>query len=238
MDNIYKFVSNSFIKETKYPFISVLLFIIVLILNIIQYTKNDKTYLQSLIKHKYNNPNFENLLLFFYDIVGINGFIQNTPAHVLILLLTYGCLSLIEMNIGHISVLFFLLVISMYQYSIEYFQSVNCTDELYNNERGILLNSPYCCGSFINLASIGFVLYVIQNNIKKLQLRIICWIIMGLVWGGLIIYENYITYVDLPNNSVKTCALFFWHATNFLLGILCGAALSNTNRYIMLHYIK
>ena len=238
MDNIIKFISNSFVKETKYPFISVLLFIVVLILNIIQYTKHDKKYLTSLIKHKYGNPNFENLLLFFYDIVGINGFIQNTPVHVLILLLTYVCLSLIEMNIGHISVLFFLLVISMYQYSIEYFKSVNCTDDLYGDNNGRLQNSPYCCGSFINWASLGFVLYIIQNNIERLPLRIACWIIMGLIWGGLVLGEKYMTYVDLPNNSVKTCQLFLWHATNFLLGVLSGAALSNTKRYIMWKYIK
>ena len=229
MDNIIKFISNSLIKDNKYPVISVILFIVALTLNIIQYIKNDNNYLQSLVKNKYGNIKFENILLYLYDIIGINGFIQHSPAHILLLLLTYGCLSLIEMNIGHIYVVFFLLILLKYQYSIGYFKSVECADKLYNENyartQDIIQNTPYCCGSFITWACIGFCLYIIQNNIKEIKLQIICWIIIGLVFSGLVIVDKYMTYIELPD-SVKTCQIFFWHPTNFLIGILIGAVLS------------
>ena len=57
LNNIVYFTKRTFVKETSYPIISIILFIIVIILNSIQYSKNDKNYLQNKIIEKRYDDN-------------------------------------------------------------------------------------------------------------------------------------------------------------------------------------
>ena len=87
LNNIVYLFTRTFVKKTIYPIISISLFIITIVLNSIQYANNgnylqnkilepnstlksnDDTY--SIITHS----NINNILIFIYDLIGINGFI-------------------------------------------------------------------------------------------------------------------------------------------------------------------
>ena len=104
LQNIVYFTNSTFVKKTHYPIISICLFIIAVVLNSIQYHKNNNTYLQDKIiisnkDYPSGTTNISNTFLYIYDFIGINGFIDNTPAHIFLLIVTYVCLSLIELNI-------------------------------------------------------------------------------------------------------------------------------------------
>jgi hypothetical protein len=227
INTIVHFFLNTFIKSTKLPFISISLFIVVIILNTIQYN-NDNKYLQTQVEksisYETGSTSFNNILLYIYDVIGINGFIMNGLPHILFFILTYICLALIELNIGHIAVLLFLIILLMFQFFIGGFSNAICENIKYGSGR--LLSSPYCCGSFILFASLGFVLFIIQKHINDLYSKFLIWIIIAGVWFGCILYENYYTYALTEPSESKTCSLFFWHATNFLLGIFSALVLA------------
>jgi hypothetical protein len=69
-------MSNTFIKKTKLPFISIGLFIILIVLNSIQYAANDRNYIQDLIKNSVSDApdstSPQNALLYIFDLIGIN----------------------------------------------------------------------------------------------------------------------------------------------------------------------
>ena len=221
------FLLNTFVKSTKFPFVSILLFILVITLNSIQYNNNNR-YLQTQVQNSIStlpdSTSFNNILLYIYDTIGINGFVINGISHILFFILTYICLALIEMNIGHIKVLYFLIVCLILLFFIDNFGLAICYNNIYGDYNRLSHHS-YCCGSFILYASIGFVLYLIQNNINDLLLRTIVWIIIACVWAGCVVFDYLLSYERKKEGNQKTCSVFFFHAANFLLGLFSGVIL-------------
>ena len=102
LNNIVYFTKKAFVKKTSYPFITIILFIIVIILNSIQYANNDKQYLQNKIDEasRDDNKNLKNMyipnfILYFYNIVGINAFLYGGLANILYFILKYIFVALI-----------------------------------------------------------------------------------------------------------------------------------------------
>ena len=223
------FIKDIFIRKTSIPILSITLFIITIILNSIQYSKNDKTYLQkNILISNDNYPNgtsrLNNSILYIYNMIGINGFLNNSILHVLYLILTYFLLALVEMNIGYISLLFLLFINIMFITFWDSFQNAICTNNISRSRT--LLESPYCCGSFILFMALGFVLLILLKNINNSFYSIILLGIIVVLFFGIALYENYITYSHLPNGNVKTCQNYTWHAANYVFGILCAIILS------------
>ena len=113
----------------------------------------------------------------------------------------------------------------MFQFFQGGFQSAICKNNL--NDNRVLENSPYCCGSFIMWASLGFTLFIFQKHITDLYTKMYVWFIIACVWGGCVLGENYSTYGDEKTSNQKDCKIFFWHPANFILGIFCALVLSN-----------
>lgn len=246
INNIIHFFLNTFVIKTKIPIISIILFIITITLNSIQYNNHGR-YLQSKINNTmYKSPNistspnstnmsissepnstnmltssdstnFLNIILYFYQIIGINGFRYMGLSHILYFILTYICLALIEMNIGYITLVFFFIIIILFRNFEGSFSNAICQNDISGSNS---IEGPYCCGSFLLFASIGFVLFIIQKHIKGLYSKLIVWFIIGCVWGGCVLYDYYEYYVD-------NCQIFLWHAMAFLFGIFCALVLSN-----------
>ena len=128
------------------------------------------------------------------------------------------------MNIGHVSLVFFLIVLLMFQIFEGGFSSAICENNLYDGS--IIEKSPYCCGSFILFAALGFTLFIIQKNINDFYTKMYIWFIIACLWGGCVLYENYVSYGDEKTTNQKNCKIFFWNATNYILGIFCGFVLS------------
>ena len=229
LQNIVYFINSTFVKKTHYPIISICLFIIVVILNSFQYA-NNKNYLQDkVIKSNKDDSsritNIDNTLLYIYDFIGINGFIGNTPAHIFFFMLTYFCLSLIELNIGHYILLFLLLIDLMFQFFWDMYQDAVCSNTISTTNR--LYNAPYCCGSFILFMALGFVLTLILKNIKNIYELIFIIILIICVFFGCVLYEIHITFKLLPDSDEKTCKTYTWHGANYIFGIICALALGN-----------
>ena len=228
INHFIHFLLNAFMKKSMFPFISIGLYIIVIVLNTIQYNNNNPKYLQDQIKHTVStdkdSTSPQNALLYFYDLIGINGFTNNGLAHILFYILTYICLALIEMNIGHTKIVFFLIILLMFQFFEDGFGSTVCENNLNNSSS--IGNSAYCCGSFLLFPSLGFTLFIIQKYANDLYTKMFVWFIIACVWGGCVLYENYVTYGDEKTSNQKNCKIFFWHAANYILGIFCGLVLS------------
>jgi hypothetical protein len=230
--------------KNKVPFISIILFIIVIILNSIQYAKNNNTYLQKQVEVSIStlpgSASYQNILLYFYDFIGINGFLSCSKGAelaipelgkfmsvitifglILYFIITYVCLSLIEMNSGHNAVLFFLMVCLMFQYFNINFGNVICDNKI---DTGIIFG-PFCCGSFIFFAALGFVLFIIQRKTKNLYIKISIWFIMLFIYGICMLMEKFMQ--NLQTNNQGFCKLLLWHAFNFVLGIVCGSVIGN-----------
>ena len=216
---------EKFAKTTTKPILSLVCFVLVVCLNTVQYLKNGQYLQDQLMSSVEQAPAFLNLFLYVYDLIGIDGYTWHTPWFAIYFLLTYTCLAIIEMNIGSLAALYFIIVCLFYSMMIEGFASAICENNLTSNN--ILLDSPYCCGSFILCASVGFVLFVIQNNQNNKKWRILTLIVMVATWGGCVLYEYFETFGYMENGEQKNCRIFFWHATNFLLGVFSGVALSN-----------
>ena len=233
LNNIVFFTKSTFVKKTKYPIISICLFILVIILNSIQYSKNDKKYLQKQIinsnnqleKKHIDEPKYSNTILYIYDIIGINGFINYSPVYIFFFILTYLFLSLVELNIGYFSLLFLLLIDIMFMISWVEYQNAICTDTLTTIKSQD--NDGYCCGSFILFMALGFVLYLIQKNIKYIYSRIFSILILIGIYFLCLPIELYYTFKDLPDGESKTCKTYTWHGANYLFGVLCASVLAN-----------
>jgi hypothetical protein len=228
LNNIVYFTKRTFVKKTSYPIISILLFILVIILNSIQYSNNDE-YLQNKIKESIstdkNKLSLQNSLLYLYDFIGINGFLTEGLVHILFYILTYVCLSLIELNIGHISLLFLLFIGIMFHVVSKFFNLAICNNELsFSSNR--LISGSYCCGSFVLYMSLGCVLFLIQKNINNWILRSFILLVILLVWILILLYD-YNTIYKYKNNPQKICNSINYHAANFVFGIFCGMALAN-----------
>ena len=233
LTNLHYFFNRTFIKKTNIPIISILLFILVVILNSIQYSTNDKNYLQNkiIISNKdYPNgtTNISNTLLYIYDFIGINGFINNGIVYVLFFMITYICLSLIELNIGIIPLLFLLFIGIMFQRFWNEYQDAICENSARGNIYNIN-NSVYCCGSFVFFMTLGFVLFITQYNIHNIFYRISILILMLCIWFGCILYDNNNNNNKILSKNQQDCKMFTWHAANFVFGICCGFVLGNKN---------
>ena len=225
-NNVYLF-NRTFLKKTHYPIISICLFIIAVVLNSIQYHKNNNTYLQDKIiisnkDYPSGTTNISNTFLYIYDFIGINGFIDNTPAHIFLLIVTYVCLSLIELNIGHASLLFLLFINIMFSRFWTDFTNSICKNNLTVTS---IDKETFCCGSFVLFMALGFVLFLLAKNIKNIYafIFIICLII--LIFSSAVLYDYLNETSDM--SSVKTCSIFTWHGANYIFGILCALALGN-----------
>ena len=65
-NSLIDFISKTFIIKNKVPFISIILFIIVIILNSIQYSQNDK-YLQNQVENSISNsPDSASYQIFYF----------------------------------------------------------------------------------------------------------------------------------------------------------------------------
>jgi len=233
LNNIVYFTKRTFVKETSYPIISIILFIIVIILNSIQYSKNDTQYLQNKIEEKrYDNKKLKNVylsnfILNFYNIIGINGFLYNGLLHIFYLILAYILLALIEMNIGHIPLIILLFIIILFNSA--YMDGI--VNSICENSYNIndLRSSPYCCGSAILFTSLGFVLYLIQHNIIQMNYYIIMLVIIVLAWIGTILFDYYTVFTKYKymEEDSKVCTSLNWHASLLIFGILCGVAMGN-----------
>jgi len=252
-NRLIHFFLNTFVIKTKIPIISIILFIITITLNSIQYNNHDG-YLQSKINNNmYKSPNistspnstnmstssepnstnisippisinFLNIILYFYQIIGIDGFIQVGLSHILYFLFTYICLALIEMNIGYIKLVFFFIILILFINFHHSFSKAICQNDITSDISP--LESSYCCGSFLLFPSIGFVLFIIQKHIKGLYLKLILWFIIGCAWGGTVLYD-YLNGSTNIYSSTNICHIFLHHAMAFLFGIFCALALSN-----------
>ena len=236
LNNILYFINSNFIKTRKYPIISIILFIIVVVLNSIQYHKDDKNYLQNKIiipsktkpdgeyEFPANTVHKSNIILFFYNLISINGFISNTPVYILFYMLTYFCLSLIEMNIGYLSFLFLLFIGIMFNFFWDQFQDAICMNKI-SIIKGIE-SSAYCCSSFILFMSLGFVLYIIQNNLHNIYLRLLVIFIIIFMYFILALVDRYTQYDNVKDSSERICKMFTWHGATFIFGVFCAAVLS------------
>lgn len=230
INNLIHFFLNTFVKETKLPFIAIGIFILVVVLSSIQYSKNDKNYLQNeindTISKEPDSTSFQNIMLYIYNVIGINAFIDNGLAHILFFILTYICVGLIEMNVGHIKVLYFLIVCLMNLFFHGGLSSSVCLNFKIGCDD--IANSPYCCGSGILYPALGFVLFIIQKHISSLYKKILVWFIIGCVWGGCVLADYYSksAYGDMEEGNRKNCRIFFLHATGVLLGVFSGLVLA------------
>jgi hypothetical protein len=223
LQNSVYFFNRTFIKKTHYPIISIIIFIIVIVLNSIQYA-NNKYYLQDKLDNA-DDTNLGNTLLYIYDFIGINGFLNNGLVHILFFILTYFCISLIELNIGHLALLFLLFIDLMFQFFWDLYQDVICYN--YLRIRNRIDSSPYCCGSFILFMSLGFVLSLILMNITNIYICIFTLFVIICVFVGCVLYEHYIQYEDTESGDTKTCLTYTWHGANYAFGILCALVLGN-----------
>ena len=224
------FITAIFIRKTRIPIISITLFIIAVILNSIQYHNNDKNYLQKHIlisndKYPSGTVRLKNSILYLYNMIGINGFLNNSIFHILYLILTYFLLALIEMNIGYITLLFLLFINIMFMFFWDSFQDVICANNISRSRT--LSESPYCCGSFVLFMALGFVLSTLFLNLPKYDNGFFIICIMIVLFFGIVLFENYITYSNLSSGNVKTCHTYTWHTANYIFGILCANILGN-----------
>ena len=115
------------------PFIAIILGCLTIILASIQYL-NNQDYFQKIFSPDNDDDKTYtgNAMLYYLNLIGINGMIVNTPVHLLFYLATYIFLALIECNIGHIAILFFIAVLLMFLGSINGFSKWICFNSAYN----------------------------------------------------------------------------------------------------------
>lgn len=233
INDITCFIKGTFIKKTKFPLISIITFIIVIYLNSIQYAMNNKDYLQNKIINsrfdydKLKSTYLPNFILYYFDVIGINGFLTNGLVHILFFIITYICLSLIELNIGHIPLLFLLFIIILF--SRAYMNDIvsSICKNVYFDYNSDIRDSPYCCGSAILFTSVGFILYLIQKNIIQMKYYILMLFIILLSWILIILYDYNNFRKNKSNKDTQICYSFNWHAAFFIFGIVCGFSLGN-----------
>ena len=232
-DLIFKsFAPRSSKLTDKIPYVAIILFILATILKTIQKVQNNQNYLQNMVLGTGTNKNQSNpisaLFLYYLDTMGVNSFFD-TPANTMILgiimlLINYPLLMMIEINIGHAYLAYFILVLILYHPFAVLFQKLVCYNSTYADAS--LGNSPYCCGSFIFWATIGCVLAILQSCANGWVQKICVLGIILLTWCGIIIYEYFGTYADETNNEKRTCKTFYWHGMNFIFGVLSGLVMA------------
>jgi len=231
-------ISKSFAPRTSrfydtIPYVSVILCILAIVLKTIQRIQNNQDYLQNIVlgtgsnKKETQNP-VSALFLYYLDSMGVNSFFdtpENTIAFgIIMLLINYPLLMMIEMNIGHAYLAYFILVLILYQPFARLYQKLVCYNSTYADAG--LDNSPYCCGSFIFWATIGCALAILLSCANGWIVKSIILFIILLTWGGIIIYEYFGTYANETNNDKRTCKSFYWHGMNFVFGVISGLVMA------------
>lgn len=216
----------------KIPYISIILFIIATILKTIQKMQNNQSYLQNIILGTDSNKTQSNPIsaacLYYLDAIGVNSFFD-TPDNTMILgiimlLINYPLLMLIEMNIGHAYLAYFILVLILYHPFAILYQKLVCYNSTYANAG--LANSPFCCGSFLLWASVGCALAIMLSCATSWTAKFIVLFVILLTWGIIIIVEYFATYANEPDNDKRTCKSFYWHGMNFAFGVLSGLVMA------------
>ncbi len=232
-DLIYKAFAprtSSIYHKFKIPYVSIILFILAIVCKSIQKTSNDQEYIQNIILGKDGNQKkhidpVSAFFLNYLDSMGVNSFFDtdfgnSMTVGIIFLLINYPLLMMIEMNIGHACLAYFIIVLMLYHpFSIQY-QNLVC----YNRTWGYYGDSPYCCGSFFFYATIGCALAILLSYAYGWMMKSIILSIILLIWGGIVLYEYYIVYKDKENeeDNKRTCLSFYWHAMNFAFGVLSG----------------
>lgn len=160
--------------------------------------------------------------------MGVNSFFD-TPENsiavgIIMLLINYPLLMMIEMNIGHAYLAYFILVLLLYHPFAILYQTLVCYNSTYADAG--LNDSPYCCGSFIFWATIGCALAILLYCANGWIVKSIVMLIILLTWGGIIIYEYFGTYATETNDDKRTCKSFYWHGMNFVFGVLSGLVMA------------
>jgi len=234
----YNLIYKSFAPKSarfydKIPYVAIILFILAVVLKTIQKNQNNQNYMQDIIlgtrtdQKTQNNP-ISALFLYYLNAMGVNSFF-NTPANsfalgIIMLLINYPLLMMIEMNIGHAYLAYFILVLILYHPFASLYQILVCYNS--TNADTSFVNSPYCCGSFIFWATIGCALAILLLSANGWMLKSIILFIILLSWGGIIIYEYFGTYADITDNDKRTCNTFYWHGMNFAFGVLSGLVMA------------
>ena len=189
----------------NFPIISLSLFILTLILALIQYNKNDDEYIQKKTK---NNG----YLLQLFDLIGINSLLYNSLLYILFFIFTYLFMVIIELNIGHIAMIYFVLILIGFKIGLESISSLTC-----DNITSISTNNLYnCCGSFLFWPALGFVLYLIQNNLDNIIYKGMAITTIPIIYG---------IQVYMDKKEYNLCTGFSWHSLIFILGVLSGKVL-------------
>ena len=217
----------------KVPYVSIVLFILALVLKTIQRTSNNMNYLQDITLGKGQNKTHSDpvsaLFLYYLDTMGVNSFFNtdfnNLAVGLIMLLLGYPLLALIELNVGHALVAYFILVLIFYQTFSAGFKNLVCKNSTWSNNS--LDSSHYCCGSFIFWATVGCFLAVLFMNASGLFMKLGVAAAIILTWVGVVLYEYYGTYANERNDELRKCETFYWHGMNFAFGVLSGIILAN-----------
>jgi hypothetical protein len=238
--NIYPLLQNgvylfnrTFIKKTNYPIISILLFIIVVILNSIQYANNNH-YLQSkIINYRdydtkkidmESGVNIYNIFIYIYYLIGINGFINNTPVYIFYFIATYFFVSLIELNIGHAKLLFLLFICLIFTHFWITFRRSICENNIYPI---LIFQDNFWFSSNILQISLGFILCLLLKNIRNIYASIFTICLMILIFLGSVLYDYFKNSGDSNTDSVKNCNIITLHGCFFIFGIICSLSLGN-----------
>jgi hypothetical protein len=231
----YELIDNAYLDHpstfyNKIPFVTIILFILAIVLKTLQKIQNNQNYLQNILleknqNKKQNNPIYA-FLLNYLNTIGINSFFNTEYNSIwvglVMLLVGYPLLALIELNIGHALLAYFILALIFYQTFSAPFQDLVCKNSVWGCTN--LGDSPYCCGSFIFWATIGCFLAILFAYANNWKIKIVLGLITLLTWTGIILYEYYGTYANEIDKDTRLCKTFYWHGCNFFFGFISGLA--------------
>jgi hypothetical protein len=132
------------------PYVSVALCIAAVAIKTIQRVSNNMNYLQDIVLGKGQNKTRSDpvsaLFLYYLDTMGVNSFFNTDYNHlavgIIMVLIGYPLLALIELNVGHALVAYFILVLIFYQAFAEGFQNLVCMNSTWGSNS---LNGSYYC---------------------------------------------------------------------------------------------
>ena len=115
----------------KIPYVSIILFILAIALKTIHKLNDDPNYIQNIILGSddnlktYINP-ASAFFLNYLDLMGVNSFLDNMSVGIIYILISYPLLMIIEMNIGHVHIAYFIIVLILYSSFATNFQQLVC----------------------------------------------------------------------------------------------------------------
>jgi len=236
-------ISDTFIRKTKIPFVSIVFCLLAIILSAINYNKGknsnnnqhynkdtkmwyyDEDYLQNKILETPStekNPNPENILLLLYDSLGISGFLYWTPIEFFFKIWMFTLVGLIECMFGHIGAIIFLFYTYLVQISAHTFLNVLCYND-YKNAYD-LNRQAYCCGSVIFCVSFAFCLCILIPNVSYYY-KIALLIIIGILYISF--WLDDLSQYFFNHASSYICGSFLWHVYFLSMGVLLAIVVYN-----------